>query len=270
LVATAGPWAHVDRREVAEAVGGELAQHPGVPGTGRLRAVGAPGGLQWGQQMLAHDAVEEDADREVAGEADHQRGHGPSPQHPDQRAESQREEGVAEDHGAFGVEDAVVHAALQAHERHPPPGHEEHEHAGGHDGRRDGEPELGHQPAAARDALRPVQPLGALLERHQQRRGQHGPDQAGQQRQPGDQAAEAVEAHEELVDRLLAGLRRPRACARGQMAGVERGGDVEAGGEQDHGQYGEHGGDDRRLGALLTPSDPDHRATASASGRLAP
>ena len=260
----------VEWREVAQAVAGELAQHPGVAGTGRLGSVGTPRRLQRGQQVLAHGGVEEDACREVAGEADHQRGDGASPEHPDQRAERQCEEGVAEDHGAFGVVDAVVHAALQAHERHPPPGHQEHEHAGRHDRRHGGEPELGHQPATARDALRPVQPMGALLERDEQRRGQHGADQAGEQRQPGDEAPEAVEAHEELVDRLLAELRRGRAGARGEMAGVERGGDVEAGGQQHRRQGGEHGGDDRRLGALLTPSDPDHRTTASGSGRLAP
>src|SRR3954451_23281228 len=63
----------VDGREVAETVAWELAQHPGVPGARRRRAVGPPGGLQRSQQVLTNDGVEEDTDREVGGEAGHGR-----------------------------------------------------------------------------------------------------------------------------------------------------------------------------------------------------
>ena len=222
--------------------------------------------------MLAHDGVDEDPCREVAGERHDQRRHGAAPEHPDQRQSAECEERVAEDDGALGVEDAVVHAALDAHERRAPPGHRSTSTPRPPRAAPTASASLVDQPAAAGDALRPGQPVGPALELEHERRGE--------QRRRSARAATSNQAMRSPRPSKRARNARPPAAGTATSRAVHAGRDARRGrtrwpcaarsGRSTAASSASDRGGDQRLGALLAPADPGHRATASAARRLAP
>ena len=83
---------------------------------------------------------------------------------------------------------------VEAVERRVPPGHEQGERERAEKRGADGDPELGRDPAAAGDALRPREPVGAVLELEHERRREQDADQPRDEREPAEEAAEPLKA----------------------------------------------------------------------------
>ena len=148
-----------------------------------------------------------------------------------------------------------------------PPGDQEDQRKRGHQRHDDREPELARDPAAAGDALRPVQPVGAVLEPEDERGSQQDADQAGDEREPGDEVAALLESRGERSERLATGLGRARGEARGEPVVAVGGCHLDAGRDEQRREDSEDPECEQRLGALLAPADPDHVATASRGER---
>ena len=103
------------------------------------------------------------------------RGHRAVPDGANGEREAEREQHVAEDGDAFEVEDVRRHPSVQMIEGSPPPRHQHGHREGGEQRGGDGDAELADKPAAAGDALRPGEPMGAVLELARERSSERAP-----------------------------------------------------------------------------------------------
>ena len=165
------------------------------------------------QEPLPQPRVDEHAHREVADEADDERGRGSPPHDADGGGNAECEECVAEHNGALGVEDALIHPAVDPDDRRTPPRDEQREHERGCERNGDREAELAGEPACPRDALRPGEAMRALLELEDERSGEQHADDPGNERQPRDEAVERIEPRVER--RECARAAPDRAAGRG-------------------------------------------------------
>ena len=228
-------------------------------------AAGQPGCvIRRPHQALTQPAVHECTHDDVGDERAQQGRDRPPPERAERDGEAEGEERVGDRDDALGVVGVRGHPAVEMGERPQRPcaekaqeGAEEH-HAG------NAHPELRDDPAAARDALRPEQPVGAALQIEDERGGQQQRGKRREQRREGEEDVEDVEPRQERGDFDVARRARLPVPGAGRETGmrVDRA-HVDPDRDRDRGEQRQARRSDQRLRSLLSPADPDHRATSS-------
>ena len=261
-------------RELLSVLGAdELVDHQGLVQV-RTVPVHEPGHLDGREQPLPQPAVHDRASDDVDRECDEQRRDRSPPQSPDRDGDAEHEQRVRDRDDPLGVVGVDAHAAVQVVERRSRPGRERDETGGDSHRRGQAERQLRDDPATSRDALRPVEAVRAAVEVEHERRREQQRREGRKNRRPREQKVQAVEAQEERPDRDTTAARIGVSGAGGEtVVRIDRR-SVDADRDRDSGEDDEHRGRDQRLDALLTPADPDQRATAAGTstraGVLAP
>ena len=228
-------------------------------GTGRAR-VAAPRRAERGEVVRPEKPADHHAGGDEPDQCEPDRGRGAAQDGAEGDHERGCEDGVGERDDPLGLE-AGVEAIAEAVERGPPPGQQQ-----AHDQRceqraGDDQCQLGGQPAAACDALRPGQPERALLEFDGEGRGEQDRENSREQGEPGDEAEQPLEAAVERLKRVGAAGGVVRETGADPLVVVD-GGDVQSRRDQHGREHDQQGDGDQRLGALLAPGEPDHDATS--------